>query len=37
MKYIIDMGSSIMISIPSFIQIGSDIQKLIGSETQTVW
>jgi hypothetical protein len=37
MKYIIEMGSGIMICIPSFIQIGSAIQKSIGSDTQTAW
>jgi hypothetical protein len=30
MKYIIEMGSVAMIYIPSFIKIGSGIQKLIG-------
>jgi hypothetical protein len=30
MKYIIEMGSGAMIYIPSFIKIGSGIQKLIG-------
>jgi hypothetical protein len=30
MKYAVDMGSGAMIYIPSFIKIGSDIQKLIG-------
>jgi hypothetical protein len=30
MKYAVEMGSGAMLYIPSFIQIGSDIQKLIG-------
>jgi hypothetical protein len=30
MKYTIEMGSGAMIYIPSFIKIGSSIQKLIG-------
>jgi hypothetical protein len=30
MKYAVEMGSGAMIYIPSFIQIGSGIQKLIG-------
>jgi hypothetical protein len=30
MKYVVEMGSGAMIYIPSFIKIGSDIQKLIG-------
>jgi hypothetical protein len=30
MKYAVDMGSVALIHIPSFIKIGSDIQKLIG-------
>jgi hypothetical protein len=29
MKYTVEMGSSAMTYIPSFIQIGSDIQKLM--------
>jgi hypothetical protein len=29
-KYATEMGSSVMIYIPSFIKIGSGIQKLIG-------
>jgi hypothetical protein len=29
MKYVVEMGSGAMIYIPSFIQIGSGIQKLI--------
>jgi hypothetical protein len=30
MKYAVEMGSDAMIYIPSFIRIGSGIQKLIG-------
>jgi hypothetical protein len=30
MKYAVEMGSGAMIYIPSFIKIGSGIQKLIG-------
>jgi hypothetical protein len=30
MKHVIEMGSSARICIPSFIKIGSGIQKLIG-------
>jgi hypothetical protein len=40
MKYAVEMGSGIMVYIPSFIKIGSGIQKLIGggfSDTQTAW
>jgi hypothetical protein len=39
MKYAIEMGSGVMIYIPSFIKIGSGIQKLIGgyTDTQTDW
>jgi hypothetical protein len=32
MKYAVEMGSGAMIYIPSFIKIGSAIQKLIGEE-----
>jgi hypothetical protein len=32
MKYAVGMGSSAMIHIPSFIKIGSGIQKLVGVE-----
>jgi hypothetical protein len=31
MKYAVEMGSGAMIYIPSFIKIGSGVQKLIGS------
>jgi hypothetical protein len=34
MKYAVDMGSGAMIYIPSFLKIGSGIQKLIGEDTQ---
>jgi hypothetical protein len=39
MKYAIEMGSGVMMYIPSFIMIGSPIQKFMGgdSETQTAW
>jgi hypothetical protein len=37
MKYAVDMGSGAMISIPSFIKLGSGIEKLIGGHTQTAW
>jgi hypothetical protein len=35
MKYTVEMGSVTMIYIPSFIKIGSGIQKLIGGDSQT--
>jgi hypothetical protein len=37
MKYAVEMGSGAMIRIPSFINIGSGIQKLIagGQDSQT--
>jgi hypothetical protein len=35
MKYAVEMGLVVMIYIPSFIKIGSGIQKLIGGDTQT--
>jgi hypothetical protein len=35
MKYAVEMGTGAMIYIPSFIKIGSVIQKLIGGDTQT--
>jgi hypothetical protein len=34
MKYAVEMGSSAMIYIPSFIKIGSAIQRLMGGGTQ---
>jgi hypothetical protein len=41
MKFAVKMGSDAMIYIPSFIKIGSGIQKLIDTQTdtdtQTVW
>jgi hypothetical protein len=39
MNYVVEMGSCAMIYIPSFIKIGSDIQKLRGGyiDTQTAW
>jgi hypothetical protein len=35
MKYAVDMGPGAMIYVPSFIKIGSAIQKLIGGDSQT--
>jgi hypothetical protein len=35
MKYAVEIGSGAMIYIPSFMKIGSDIQKLIGADAQT--
>jgi hypothetical protein len=35
MKYAVEMGSGALIYIPSFIEAGSGIQKLIGTELQT--
>jgi hypothetical protein len=41
MKYAVEMGSGAIIYIPSFIKIGSGIQKLMGggslTGTQTAW
>jgi hypothetical protein len=38
MKYAVEIGSGAMIYIPSFIKIGSGLQKLIGGRnTQTGW
>jgi hypothetical protein len=40
MKYGVEMGSGDMIYTPSFVKIGSAIQKLIGvgfTDTQTAW
>jgi hypothetical protein len=34
MKYVVEIGSGAMIYIPSFIKIGSGIQKLIRGDTQ---
>jgi hypothetical protein len=35
MKYAVEIGSGAMIHIPSFIKIGSGIQKLIRGYTET--
>jgi hypothetical protein len=35
MKYTVGMGSGAMIYVPSFIKIGSGIQKLVRGETDT--
>jgi hypothetical protein len=35
MKYAVEMGSGVMIYIPSFIQIGSGIHKFVKGYTQT--
>jgi hypothetical protein len=35
MKHAVEMGSRVMIYIPSFVKIGSGIQKLIRENTQT--
>jgi hypothetical protein len=39
MRYAVEMGSGVMIYIPSFIKTGSAIQKLIEghTDTQTAW
>jgi hypothetical protein len=39
MKYAVEMGSGAVICTPSFIKIGSDIQKLMGgfTDTRTTW
>jgi hypothetical protein len=39
MKYTVEMGSGAMIYMPSFIKIGSGINKLIGGfkDTQIAW
>jgi hypothetical protein len=34
MKYAVEMGSGAMIYTPSFIKIGSAIEKLMGRDTQ---
>jgi hypothetical protein len=36
MKYAVEMGSGVMIYIPSLIKIGSGIQKLIGGYTDSM-
>jgi hypothetical protein len=35
MRYVVEMGSGAMIYIPSFIKIGSGIQKLMRGDSQT--
>jgi hypothetical protein len=35
MKYAVEMGSGAMIYVPSYIKIGSGIQKLNGADTHT--
>jgi hypothetical protein len=35
MKYAVEMGISVIIYIPSFIQIGFGIQKLVGGYTDS--
>jgi hypothetical protein len=39
MKYTVEMGSGAMIYVPSFLKIGSGIQKLLtgDSQTHTAW
>jgi hypothetical protein len=37
MKYAVEIGSGVMIYIPSFIKIGSGIQKIDRADTQTAW
>jgi hypothetical protein len=38
MKYAVEMGSGAMMYIPSFIKIGSGIQKFLGGrDSQTAW
>jgi hypothetical protein len=37
MQYAVEMGSGVMIYIPSFIKTGSGIQKLIVGVSQTGW
>jgi hypothetical protein len=37
MKYAVEIGSDVMIHIPSVIKTGSGIQKLIRGDTQTAW
>jgi hypothetical protein len=36
MKYAVEMGSGVMICIPSFINIGSGIQKLIDTDNMEI-
>jgi hypothetical protein len=35
MKYAVEMGSGVMMYIPSFVQIGSGLQTFVKGETQT--
>jgi hypothetical protein len=35
MKYTVEMGSGVVIYIPSFVKIGSGMQKLAGGYTDT--
>jgi hypothetical protein len=35
MKYDVEMGSSVVTYLSSFVKIGSSIQRLIGRDTQT--
>jgi hypothetical protein len=35
MKYLVEMGSGAMLYIPSFIKIGSDIQKVMEGDIET--
>jgi hypothetical protein len=40
MKYAIEMGSGVLIHIPSFMKIGSDIEELVAgrfTESQRTW
>jgi hypothetical protein len=37
MKYAVEMGSGVMIYMPSFIKSGLAIQKFIMGDTQTAW
>jgi hypothetical protein len=37
MKYAVEMGSGVIIYIPSFIKMNSAIQKLNGGDAQTAW
>jgi hypothetical protein len=36
MKYAVEMGSGSMIYIPSFVKIGSGVQKLVGGYTDSL-
>jgi hypothetical protein len=35
MKYAVEMGSGAMIYVPSFVNTGSGIHKLVGEDTET--